>query len=209
MCCSRKYPYIPHRRFFWFESPPPPLQKFQFSSNFRLKILAFDTPHPLRIFNDLVPWGGYGYVVELHSKESKDIALVSFKIQNMISSGTNVSIKKSNKCLYFWSYLRELMLVTRTSLNCTVIRLALQHCSPIFHHSLPEYLSEDLKRIQKRALSITSPEQSYRQCLDSFELSTLRDRHNDHFAKLFNSISSGQHSLALKCSLRNIEVGIT
>ena len=79
---------------------------------------------------------------------------------------------------------------------CTVIRPVLEYCSPIFHHSLPEYLNEDLEHVQKRALSIISPEQPYSQCLDSFGLSTLRDRRDDHWAKLFNSISSGQHSLA-------------
>ena len=52
-------------------------------------------------------------------------------------------------------------------------------------------LSEDLERVQKRALSIISPEQSYSQYLDSF-----RDGRDDHCAKLFNRISSSQHSLA-------------
>ena len=79
---------------------------------------------------------------------------------------------------------------------CTVIRPVLEYCSPIFRHSLPEYLSEDLERVQKSALFIISPEQSHSQCLDSFGLSTLRDRRDVHCAKLFNSISSGRHSLA-------------
>ena len=79
---------------------------------------------------------------------------------------------------------------------CTVIRPVLEYCSPIFHHSLPDYLSEDLERVQKRALSIISPEQSYNQCLVSIGLSTLGDRRDAHCTKLFNDISSDQHKLA-------------
>ena len=53
------------QKVFWFESPPP-LWKFQLSPILCLKSLAFKTPHPLGISNDLL-WGGYGYFLELHN----------------------------------------------------------------------------------------------------------------------------------------------
>ena len=101
-------------------------------------------------------------------------------------------------CFFFFVLLKRADASRKDIVNfcCTVIRPVLEYCSPIFHHSLPEYLSEDLDHIQKSVLSIISPEQSYSQCLDSFGLSTLCDKRNDHCAKLFNSIYSGQHSLA-------------
>ena len=85
-----------------------------------------------------------------------------------------MSIKKCNKHLYF------LVLLMRAGVSCKyivnfysmVIRPVLEYCSPIFHHILPEYLSEDLERFQKRGLFIISPEESYNQCLDSFGLRT-------------------------------------
>ena len=73
------------------------------------------------------------------------------------------------------------------------MRPVLEYCSPIFHHSLPDCLTE---RVQKRALSIIAPDKSYKHCLVSFGLSTLYDRRNDQCIKLFNSISSDQLKFA-------------
>ena len=110
----------------------------------------------------------------------------------------NETIKKANKRLYFLVLLRRAGVSCNDIINfyCTVIRPVLEYCSPIFHHSLPDYLSDDLERVQKRALSIIAPDKSYNHCLDSFGLRTLRDRRNEQCVKLFNSISSDQHKLA-------------
>ena len=40
---------------------------------------------------------------------------------------------------------------------CTMIRPVLEYCAPVFHHALPQYLSDDIERVQKRALSIICP----------------------------------------------------
>jgi len=44
MCCSRKYPYSPHRGFFWFK--PPPLWKFQFRLVLSFKNFGLQDPSP-------------------------------------------------------------------------------------------------------------------------------------------------------------------
>ena len=44
-----------------------PSENSSLASYFPLKILAFETPFPLGISND-VPWGEYGYFLELHNK---------------------------------------------------------------------------------------------------------------------------------------------
>ena len=77
------------------------------------------------------------------------------------------------------------------------IRSVLEYCTPTFHHSLSKYLSEDLERVQKRAMSIIAPSQSYKQSLDSYGLCTLRQRRDDDCSKLFGGITkSNDLSLA-------------
>ena len=39
---------------------------------------------------------------------------------------------------------------------CCVVRSVLEHACHAFHHSLPNYLSEEIERIQRRAMRITS-----------------------------------------------------
>ena len=73
------------------------------------------------------------------------------------------SIRKAN------TRVRFLVLLKRANVShqdivqfyCTVIMSVLEYCTPIFRHSLPEYLGEDLKLVQKRAMSIIAPYQSY------------------------------------------------
>jgi len=119
------------------------------------------------------------------------------------------TIKKATKRLYFLVLLKRAGVRYNDIINfyCTVIRPVLEYCSPIFHHSLPDYLSDDLERVQKRALSIIAPDKSYKHCLDSFGLRTLRDRRNEQCVKLFNSISSDQHKLACLLSPKHYAYG--
>ena len=62
LCCSRKYSHSSHRRFLF--CIPTTLRNFSLASYFASIILAFKTPLPLGISIDL-PWGGYGFFLEL------------------------------------------------------------------------------------------------------------------------------------------------
>lgn len=62
---------------------------------------------------------------------------------------------------------------------CTVIRPVLEYCSPVFRHALPEYLSNDIERVQKRALSIILPNCPYSRCLSNYNLDTLQSRREE------------------------------
>ena len=55
----------------------------------------------------------------------------------------------------------------------TCIRPVLGYASPVFHRSLPNYISEDLERIQRRALRIIHPDLSYRVALETAGLPKL------------------------------------
>ena len=77
----------------------------------------------------------------------------------------------------------------------TAIRPVLEYCSPVFHHALPKYLCNDIERVQKRALSIIMPNNSYEASLVNFNLTTLQARREQQCFKLFDSIS-GDHKLS-------------
>ena len=73
------------------------------------------------------------------------------------------SIRKANKRFRFLVLLKRANVSHQDIVQfyCTVIRSVLEYCTPIFRHSLPEYLGEDLKLVQKRAMSIIAPYQSH------------------------------------------------
>ena len=74
---------------------------------------------------------------------------------------------------------------------CTTIRPVLEYCAPVFHHTLPAYLNEDIERIQKRALSIISCTCHVISGMsnDSLGLPMLYDRRNGLCRQLFDSIT--------------------
>ena len=55
----------------------------------------------------------------------------------------------------------------------TCIRSILEYGRPVLHRTLPSYLSEDLKRLQKRAMKIIYPKLLYAKALELSGLLTL------------------------------------
>ena len=104
--------------------------------------------------------------------------------------------KQISVCIFFWFSLSCKDIV---DFHCTVMRPVPEYCSPIFHHSLPDCLSE---RVQKRALSIIAPDKSCKHCLVSFGLSTLYDRRNDQCIKLLIIVYPPISTNSLACFLR-------
>lgn len=72
----------------------------------------------------------------------------------------------------------------------TAIRPVLAYFGPVFHHLLSQHLTEDIKRVQKRILSIFCLQVSYSECLVRFGLTTLHARHLALCHKLLNPIMS-------------------
>lgn len=71
---------------------------------------------------------------------------------------------------------------------CSTIRSVLEYACQVFHSSLPFYLSEELERIQKRALRIIFPYASYNSALKEAGISSLYDRRASLSFDLFNDI---------------------
>lgn len=114
------------------------------------------------------------------------------------------SIKKANKRLYFLVMLKRAGVPLRdiVAFYTTAIRPVLEYCSQVYHHALPLYLSNDIERVQKRALSIISPDHTYEANLARFNLSTLHSRREQQCFKFFDSISCN-HGLSDLLPARN------
>ena len=106
-------------------------------------------------------------------------------------------VKKANKRLYL------LRLCKRAGLNTTdlitmytsLVRSVLEYCCVVFHSSLPQYLHDELERVQCRAISLIFPGMDYQQGLDEANLTTLYDRREKQCKKMFMEIMKGDHKL--------------
>ena len=68
---------------------------------------------------------------------------------------------------------------------CSAIKSVLESSWVIFHRKLPRNLSEDLERIQKRAVRIMLPDYKHRDTLKIANIDTLYDRRESLSLKLF------------------------
>ena len=91
-------------------------------------------------------------------------AVKNAKILGLTISSSNLKwtdhikevIKKANKRLYSIILLKRAKVTSKDTANfyCTVISHILKYCAPVYHYSIPSFLSEDLEMVQKRALKI-------------------------------------------------------
>ena len=67
-----------------------------------------------------------------------------------------------------------------------------EYASPVFHDSLPQYLSMEIESVQKRSF----PDSSYDDALRQANLSKLYDRRSDACKKLFvDALTNRDHKL--------------
>ena len=85
---------------------------------------------------------------------------------------TSTVVKKAAKRLYFLKQLKRSSVpkAELVSFYITCIRSVCDYAIPVFHSSLPEYLVKDFERVQKRALAIICPNQTYSDALVSMNL---------------------------------------
>ena len=70
----------------------------------------------------------------------------------------------------------------------TCIRPMSEYACQVFHNGLPEYLSEELEKIQRRALRIIFPDLGYQEALKECNITTLHQRRQWLTERLFNEI---------------------
>ena len=71
---------------------------------------------------------------------------------------------------------------------CSVIRSVLEYTCQVFHCNLPLYLSDEIERIQRRALNTIFPTCSYSEGLVEAGLPSLYDRRSQLCKELFSNI---------------------
>ena len=78
----------------------------------------------------------------------------------------------------------------------TCVRSVIDYAAPVFHHALPAYLSQELERVQKRAMRIICPGIEYQQALALMSLPTVAEHHHNIYTRTFESImSDSNHKL--------------
>lgn len=97
-------------------------------------------------------------------------------------------VKKAPSSMYFLRQLKRSLVALRglTLFYITCVRSILEYASPVFHRALPSYLSEDLERLQKRAMRIIYPVLWYNDALELTGLPTSFNRREA--ANLFDEI---------------------
>ena len=109
------------------------------------------------------------------------------------------TIRKAAKRLYFLKQLKRANLSTEefvknSSLfvnNVTCIQSVILYACQVYHYSIPEYLSESLKRVQRRALRIKYGYNcSYKDLLNQSKLTTLSKRRSELCSKFLDKIIS-------------------
>ena len=107
-------------------------------------------------------------------------------------------VKKSSKRLYFLTQLK------RAKVGClelvqffkSCIRSLIEYACPVYHDGLPTYLSRDLENIQRRAMRIIYPTESYEDALLLSGLTSLFLRRQQITNKVFlNIMNDDAHKL--------------
>ena len=99
---------------------------------------------------------------------------------------------KASKILFFLRVLKRSGLGGSSLIQVyiTCIRPVLEYACQVWNLNSPDYLKEEIERIQKRALRIICPDLSYRKALEVHEISLLSQRRNNlcksYFKKLLN-----------------------
>ena len=115
-------------------------------------------------------------------------------------------VKKASSRLYFlWQLKRSSIASSELTLfYVTCICSILDYACQVYHRALPEYLSDDLERLQKRALRMIYPSLSYSDALGQSGLCTLFERREALTLKLFDEVTANpQHRLHKLLPARN------
>ena len=124
--------------------------------------------------------------------------VLGLTLQNDLKWGSHIDVivRKASKRLHIIRVLgpagvppQEIVLI-----YISLIRSILEYCCPVWHTSLPQYLSDSVERIQKRTFRIMYPDMPYKKGLEQLRCSTLYERREDICMKTVNRIEqSGAH----------------
>ena len=131
---------------------------------------------------------------------------VTFSVDLKWNAHVDEVVKKVNKRLYFSRQLKRAQVNSKELVlfYLTCIRSVKEYACALFHCSLPQYLSVDLERCQKRALRIIFPNKEYDEALACTGLISLHERREDIATKLFSNVLVPGHKLHKLLPPRNV-----
>ena len=76
-----------------------------------------------------------------------------------------------------------------------LIRSVLEYCAPVWHTQIPTFLSDELEKVQRRALRILHPDKHYSEALILTDCPVLSDKRANLCTKTFSKICTPQSRL--------------
>ena len=77
------------------------------------------------------------------------------------------------------------------------VRSVMDYAVPAFYHALPQYLKNDLIRLEKRAISIINPDVDYLAAGEVLDMKLIEEHHNLLCKNLFDKIvNNANHELS-------------
>ena len=96
-------------------------------------------------------------------------------------------LSKASKRVHFLKLLRRAG-VSTADLVSAVIRPTVEYACPVWHSLLTVKQSEDIERLQKRALRCIVGDVTYKEERSMFELSTFADRREELMRRFFDQL---------------------
>ena len=119
-------------------------------------------------------------VEDLSIERVKSVCILGLTVQENMkwNEHTHNIVKKASKRLYMLRLLKRsnASMDTLIIVYTTIIRPVLEYACQVWHYNIQQYLSEDIERIQKRALRIILPSQKYDEALTTTNIMSLRSR---------------------------------
>jgi len=186
----------------------------KWSQNNRLNINADKTKEMVISFKKKKLKFNTLYIDDCPIEQVNSIKVLGLHITDNLKWNLHVSklVANANKKLYFLKHLK------RAGLSCedliifykSVIRSTLEYACQVWHGALSTKLTQDLERVQKRALQIIYPGVDYKNSLAASQLDTLHDRREYLCKKLFKDISENEnhklHSLVNRNTTNSINL---
>ena len=106
-------------------------------------------------------------------------------------------VAKASKRLYFLRVLKRSRVGVSSLIQVffTCIRPILEYACQVWNYGAPDYLKEEVERIQKRALRIIYPDLSYREVVKLNGIQSLSQRRNYICMSYFKKLLHPKHKL--------------
>ena len=100
------------------------------------------------------------------------VKLLELSISNDLNCHINEISRMVSTRLYFLKQLKRAGVASKelVTFYTVCIRPIMEYACPVYHNSLPSYLSDELESLQKRAMRIIHPFVNYRDALDLCKL---------------------------------------